>query len=407
MPGKNPFAKSAFKKHTKNTEDQPGERTERTGHRSEDRSGPRSEDRSGRRPEGRPGNRPGNREDSRPYAHSDARPNTHRDSGKAEPGKAEQDSAGRAKPWHDRPARPKAPARAPARATEQGQPEGFAAPAAQVTQGQDEDAAQTLLPGVNPVLELLRSDPARVDTVFIRKGRHDKRSDEIIDICRAAGVRFALVDDQMLEKLLRGHGAHPQNSPRSLQDALRACQGVLARLYSAGFVELDELLGQVMQAPLPLLLALDQVQDPGNAGTLARTLYALGGAGLVVPRHNGVYLGSAAAKASAGALARLPVAKPANLGQALDAAADLGFNIYGAVMQEEGGPEAESAFAFTPRLPAVLVLGSEEGGIRPGIAKRCDKLIYVPMLRDFNSLNVAQAGAIILAEMAKNSGKLK
>ncbi len=253
--------------------------------------------------------------------------------------------------------------------------------------GQEEDGV--LLHGVNPVLEILRSDPSRVDSVFIRKGRRDKRSEEILDLCRAAEVRFSLVDNSLLEKLA---GRHASGSS----------QGVLARLYPAGFMEFGALLDGVMDNPMPLILALDQVQDPGNAGTLARTLYALGGAGLVVPRHNGVYLGGAAVKASAGALARLPVAKAANLSQALDEAEERGFTVYGAAMQTEG---TESVFDFTPRLPAVLALGGEEGGLRPGIAKRCAKLLHIPMLREFDSLNVAQAGAIILGEFARNLKK--
>lgn len=238
-----------------------------------------------------------------------------------------------------------------------------------------DDKSQTFLPGLKPVLELLRSLPEQVDSVFILKGRKSKQTDEIIELCRKHGVRFNLVDEKTMSRMYGG--LH---------------QGVAARLHASEFVPLEDMLDALPSAPLPLILALDQVLDPGNAGTLARTLYALGGAGMIVPKHNGAYLGGAAAKASAGALAKLPVAKVSNLAQALDKAADRGINIYGA----DAGPESQSIYGFKPVLPAVLVLGSEESGIRQGIAKRCDALLSVPMRRDFDSLNVAQAGAILM-----------
>lgn len=244
------------------------------------------------------------------------------------------------------------------------------------------DAA--LQPGLKPVLELLADDPAKIDAVFLRKGRKGPETSRIMDLCRENGVRFSLVDDAFLDRLWPGRH-----------------QGVIARIFATGFKDVPELLALAMDAPLPLILALDQVQDPGNAGTLARTLYALGGAGILVPRHNGVYLGAAAARVSAGALDKLPVAKAANLAQALDQALDMGFTVYGADSAvSPSGAEPENVFSFTPRVPAVLVLGGEEGGLRPVIRKRCSSVIRIPFAREFDSLNVAQAGAIIISAFA-------
>lgn len=258
-----------------------------------------------------------------------------------------------------------------------------------------EDEAPPILPGLKPVLELLERSPERVDAVFLRKGRHGREMSRIVDLCRAAGVRFSFLETMPFSRIYSG-----------------SSQGVVARLFETGYLEWDDLLEKVMDAPLPLLVALDRVQDPGNAGTLARTLYALGGAGLATTRHNGVYLGAAAAKASAGALDRLPVCKLASLGQAIDLAQKQGLTIYGAsgdVRPADGQkdatlPESINVLAMPEsilRLPAVLVLGSEEGGLRPGLVKRCDFLLHIPMLRDFDSLNVAQAGGIIVSCFAR------
>ena len=181
-------------------------------------------------------------------------------------------------------------------------------------------------------------------------------------------------------------------------DAIRE-QGATATFRGAivishGFTEFADMLMTAANAPLPLILVLDQVQDPGNAGTLARTLYAMGGAGLVIPRHNGTFLGAGARRAAAGALERLPVSKVMNVARALDEARDAGFLIYGAAFGE-GSLDAR----LHP--PALLVLGNEEHGIRPQVAKRCHHLLHIPMLRAFDSLNVAQAGGILTSCFAR------
>ena len=246
-----------------------------------------------------------------------------------------------------------------------------------------EETSQNFLPGLKPVLELLEREPERIDTIFLRKGQRSPETSRLLDLCRTAGVRFTLTDSQSLDRLYAsGH------------------QGVVARLFESGFTPFADLLAACSQAPLPLIVVLDQIQDPGNAGTLARTLYALGGAGLVIPRHNGAYLGAGARRAAAGALERLPVAKVMNISRALDEARDMGFQIYGAALDEN------SQNAFTTRLytPALLVLGNEDKGIRPQVAKRCHQLLHIPMARDFDSLNVAQAGGILVSCFARSQG---
>lgn len=237
-----------------------------------------------------------------------------------------------------------------------------------------------VLSGLKPVLELLESDPARVDAVLVRKGQRSRETDKILDCCRTAGVRFFLTDLAELNRLSpTGH------------------QGVAARLFDAGFTAWEDLLTEAAIAPLPLIVALDQVQDPGNAGTLARTLYALGGGGLIVPKHNGAYLGAGARRAAAGALERLSVARVTNLSRALDQAAEAGWHIYGAACMSG----SINALTQPLLLPAVLVLGNEERGPRPQVLKRCQTILAIPMVRPFDSLNVAQAGGILISCFAR------
>ncbi len=250
------------------------------------------------------------------------------------------------------------------------------------------NSAEQLLPGLKPVLELLESQPERIDTLYIKKGLRSAEVSRIFDLCRAADIRFSLMEGPVLDRLC------------SVQH-----QGVVARLGAVTRTSLPELLQAVHTAPLPVIIALDQVQDPGNVGTLARTLYALGAAGLLLPKHNSAYLGDAARKSSAGALDNVPIAHVTNLGHALDTAEETGLNIIGTGLSNsatKAAPTNLNAFRDILPLPAVLVLGNEGKGLRPGISKRCSHMVHIPMSRPFDSLNVAQAGAILLGFMAKH-----
>lgn len=237
--------------------------------------------------------------------------------------------------------------------------------------------------GNKPVKELLMDDPRRVDFVAFRKGRRDKAVEEIIELCKTQKVPHKSVSAQDLDYMYRGNH-----------------QGVAARCAALSYTPLEQLLEDAAEAPLPLIVALDQVQDTGNVGVLARTVYALGGAGLIVCQHHGAYLGSGAVRSSAGALNKLPVAKVGNLANAMKDCVNYDYTLYCARKVQD------SMAVYTAELdtPAVLILGNEEKGIRPGVAKFAHHSLHIPFMREFDSLNVAQAGAIIVSEFARRLG---
>lgn len=244
------------------------------------------------------------------------------------------------------------------------------------------ESSHLVLPGYKPCLELLQSDPNKIDQLYIRDSRQSKDTALLLDLCREKRVRFALVNEEALRRLC-GDSQH---------------QGVAARLRSMSYVNFEDLLEQAFSAPLPLIIALDQVLDPGNVGTLVRTMYALGAAGLVVPRHNSAFLGPGAHRSAAGSLERLPIAEVVNLSRAVELAAKSGFTTYSADMD---GINALEAPIESMQFPALLVLGSEEKGVRPGVQKHCDHTLSIPFLREFDSLNVAQAGGILTSCFAR------
>ncbi len=237
------------------------------------------------------------------------------------------------------------------------------------------DMQSIYVPGRKPVLEMLESGHRNIDMVFIKKPV-PRALDRIIDQCRTLNVRFKLVPGPELDRLSHAH------------------QGVVARLRLHEFSDLDQLVRVTKATHFPVILVLDQVQDPGNLGTLARTIAALGAGGLIVPRDRSAPLGPGAMKASAGALIRTRIAREVNLARTLDRLHQEGMNIYGATMDQ-----GESFLDICYEFPAVLVLGGEEKGIRPNVLKRCTHKIHIPMPGGLDSMNVAQAGAIIFGRM--------
>jgi len=167
-------------------------------------------------------------------------------------------------------------------------------------------------------------------------------------------------------------------------------QGICAEVGTYPYVSEDELLGR----PEPLLLALDQVQDPQNLGALCRTAECGGVAGVVIVERRAAQVTPAVCKASAGAVEHLPIARVRNLADFLARAKRGGCWCYGA---SAGARTAYDQPDY--RGGVVLVLGGEGSGLRPRVADTCDALVALPVRGSVASLNVSAAGAILLYEI--------
>jgi 23S rRNA (guanosine2251-2'-O)-methyltransferase len=142
-----------------------------------------------------------------------------------------------------------------------------------------------------------------------------------------------------------------------------------------------------------LVVALDQIQDPHNLGAVCRAAEVAGAAGVVIPERRAASITAAACKASAGAVEHLPVARVRNLADWLAEAKEAEAWIYGA---DADADQAYTDVEWTGR--AVLVLGSEERGLRQRVAQTCDALISIPVAGSIGSLNASVAAAVILFE---------
>ncbi len=163
-------------------------------------------------------------------------------------------------------------------------------------------------------------------------------------------------------------------------------QGICADAGDYPYADADALLS----ADDALVIVLDEVQDPQNVGAVARVAETAGAAGLVIPERRAAHVTPAVAKASAGAIEHLPIARVRNVADYLASARDAGAWIYGA--DASGIPYDRPDYSGRK----VLVLGSEGRGLRPRVASACDELIALPVRGKVESLNVSAAAAALV-----------
>lgn len=173
----------------------------------------------------------------------------------------------------------------------------------------------------------------------------------------------------------------------------REHQGVALQVDAYPYVAADDLLGA------ELLVVLDEVSDPRNLGAVARSALAAGAAGVVAPRHRAAAVTPAAVKASAGALEHLRVAQVTNVVAFLKEAKKAGSWVYGAA-----GEASLTYLELDLTGPVVLVFGAEGRGLRPLVARTCDRLASIPVEAPLESLNVSVAAALFLFEARRQRG---
>jgi 23S rRNA (guanosine2251-2'-O)-methyltransferase len=148
--------------------------------------------------------------------------------------------------------------------------------------------------------------------------------------------------------------------------------------------------GELLTGSQPLIIALDEVQDPRNLGAIARSAEAAGASGIIIPRHRSAEVTAAAAKASAGAVEHLKIAQVRNLADYLAEAKAANLWVYGAAAK--GTPYRQPDYTGG----VVLVMGAEGTGLRPRVKAMCDDIVSLPMRGHVDSLNVSAAAAVLL-----------
>jgi 23S rRNA (guanosine2251-2'-O)-methyltransferase len=229
--------------------------------------------------------------------------------------------------------------------------------------------------GINPVLEAIKAGRAREILVAQRA---DDRLQRLLDEAARHRVRVRYVTRDELDHASRG-GVH---------------QGVIAEVERQTEATLEELADASKGAPL--IVVLDEVEDPQNVGAILRTVDAAGGSGVVRQTRRAAPLDGAAAKASAGAVNHVRVADVVNIARSLEALKQAGV--------WSVGLDAKAKMAYYDwdlTLPTALVVGAEGHGLRRLVRERCDQVVGIPMLGHVGSLNVSVATAIVLYEAVR------
>jgi 23S rRNA (guanosine2251-2'-O)-methyltransferase len=177
-----------------------------------------------------------------------------------------------------------------------------------------------------------------------------------------------------------------------------APQGVLAKANPLPEAELDDLARTTKGGPVPFLVAVDGVTDPGNLGALLRSAEGAGATGVVLPKHRAVHVTPTVAKAAAGAVEHLSMAVVPGLPAALARAKQLGCWIVGL---DDAADRSLFDLDDLGREPVVLVLGAEGAGLSRLVRSRCDIVVSIPMRGHLSSLNVAAAAALACYEVAR------
>lgn len=242
---------------------------------------------------------------------------------------------------------------------------------------------QELLWGRNPVLEALRAGRP-LQKILLARGTHGAAVLEIIARAREEGIPLQEVDRSRLEAMTRG-GAH---------------QGVVAIAAARAYATVEEILALARQrGEPPLVVLLDEVTDPHNLGSILRTAEAMGVHGVIIGKHRSAGLTSTVAKASAGALEYVPVARVTNLAQTVDRLKEEGLWVVGA--EESAGTVLWEADL---RGPLAVLIGGEGKGLGRLLREKSDFLVKIPMQGRIGSLNVGVATGVLLYEVRRQRG---
>jgi 23S rRNA (guanosine2251-2'-O)-methyltransferase len=236
--------------------------------------------------------------------------------------------------------------------------------------------------GVMPVLEALRAGQRSVEQIIIAEGAHTHRLRDLLTLARQANVPVRRAGRAEFTRAI-GEGVNHQ--------------GVMAVVAAARYRDADELLNtlaaRVGTSEQTLAVVLDGVEDPRNLGAILRTVECAGAQGVFIPERRAAGLTETVAKAAAGALEHVAVARAVNLSRLIDEFKRRGIWTVGT----SGEAEMEyTAWDYTQ--PTALFFGGEGTGLHRLVRERCDVLVKIPMRGHTESLNVSVAAGIVLYE---------
>lgn len=247
----------------------------------------------------------------------------------------------------------------------------------------DFEVREGLAVGRNAVKELL-ADGRDVEKIYIQRGEREGSINLLLGIASERKIPIIELDKQKMDRMC-ANARH---------------QGIIAAASEQNYSSIEEILEYAEQkGEPPFIVLLDGVEDPHNLGAIIRSAECMGVHGIIIPKRRAVGLTPTVAKASAGAIMHMRIAKVTNLSQTIDELKEKGLWFYAADMDGESIYESNLTGAVG------IVLGSEGDGISRLVKEKCDFVISVPMYGKVNSMNVSCAAAAILSSAANQRKK--
>ena len=236
------------------------------------------------------------------------------------------------------------------------------------------------LEGRNALQEALKAGRT-IDKVFVADGDTDRGLQRLAAQCKEAGAVVVPVDRRKLDQMSTTH-SH---------------QGIIALAAAHDYYTIDDLLEEAAsRGENALIVICDELSDPHNLGAIMRSAECAGAHGVIIPKRRSVGLTATVAKASAGAIEYMKVARVTNINNAINELKEKGVWVFGTAA--EGSIPMYKADLTGP---AAIVIGNEGDGMSPLVRKNCDVMVSIPMQGRISSLNASAAAAILLYEAVR------
>ena len=245
---------------------------------------------------------------------------------------------------------------------------------------QEPEVNEGQLEGRNALTEALKNGRT-IDKVFIASGETDRALQRLAAQAKDAGAVVVPVDRRKLDAM----------------SITRAHQGVIALAAAREYFSVDDILAEAeSRGEAPLLVICDELTDPHNLGAIIRSAECAGAHGVIIPKRRSVGLTAVVAKASAGAVEYMKVARVTNINTTIEELKQKGVWIFGTAA--EGSIPMYKADLT---VPAAIVIGSEGEGMSRLVQKNCDVTVHIPMKGNITSLNASAAASILLYEAVR------
>ncbi len=238
---------------------------------------------------------------------------------------------------------------------------------------------ENLIYGINSVIEHIKTSKG-LNKIYISRERKDKRTKEIIKLCKERGIPYQFVDKKKLLSLTEG----------------KTHQGVVGVMTPFSYLGLKELLEKLSTQKRSFILILDKIEDPGNLGAIIRTAACAEISGIVIERYKSAPVTSTVIKVAEGGINHIPIARGGSIINMIKILKDYGYTVI--------GTKADGDFIYyEQKYPekTALILGNEGRGLGQKTIEKCDYTIRIPISPKMESLNVSTSSAILIYEWVR------